>query len=114
MSLPFDLRDQLTLPVLCSPMFIVSGPELVYAQCVSGVIGSFPALNARPQPVLDEWLTRLTADLSAYKQANPTAKVAPFAVNQIVHKTNERLEEDFDVTERHKVPFIITSLRAPT
>ncbi len=114
MSISFDLRDQLTLPVLCSPMFIVSGPELVYAQCVSGVIGSFPALNARPQPVLDEWLTKLTVDLAAYKQANPTARVAPFAVNQIVHKSNERLEEDFDVIERHNVPFIITSLRAPT
>jgi nitronate monooxygenase len=113
MSISFDLRGQLALPVLCAPMFIVSVPELVYAQCISGVIGSFPALNARPQPALDDWLTRLTADLAAYKQANPAAKVAPFAVNQIVHKTNDRLEEDFVVIERHKVPLVITSLRAP-
>ena len=95
-------------------MFIVSGPKLVFAQCVNGIIGSFPALNARPQPQFDEWLTKLNADLAAYKQEHPERKVAPYAVNQIVHKSNERLEDDFSVIEKHQVPFIITSLRAPT
>jgi nitronate monooxygenase len=113
MSLPTQFQNRLTLPVLCSPMFIVSTPELVFAQCTSGVIGSFPALNARPQSLLDEWLSKLDADLLAYGASNPGAKVAPFAVNQIVHKTNERLEADFDVLEKHKVPLVITSLRAP-
>lgn len=113
MPLPSMLRDKLTLPVLCSPMFIVSGPELVIAQCRNGIIGSFPALNARPQSLLNEWLTRIETELSAYKLANPKAKVAPYAVNQIVHKSNARLDEDFDVLEKHKVPLVITSLRAP-
>jgi nitronate monooxygenase len=94
-------------------MFIVSGPELVFAQCANGVIGSFPALNARPQPVLDEWLTKLAAGLIVYREAHPAAKVAPLAVNQIVHKSNERLDADFDVLEKHRVPMVITSLRAP-
>jgi nitronate monooxygenase len=113
MPLPTLLQDSLRLPVLCSPMFIVSGPELVFAQCVNGVIGSFPALNARPQPVLDEWLTKLAADLAGFRLAHPDAKVAPLAVNQIVHKSNERLDADFDVLEKHRVPIVITSLRAP-
>ena len=113
MSLPSQFQNRLTLPVLCSPMFIVSTPELVFEQCTSGVIGSFPALNARPQSLLDQWLTKLQADLQTYGEQNPGAKVAPFAVNQIVHKTNERLEADFDVLEKHRVPLIITSLRAP-
>jgi nitronate monooxygenase len=113
MPLPTLLQDSLCLPVLCSPMFIVSGPELVFAQCINGVIGSFPALNARPQPVLDEWLTKLAADLAGFRHAHPDAKVAPLAVNQIVHKTNERLDADFDVLEKHRVPIVITSLRAP-
>jgi nitronate monooxygenase len=113
MALPTLLQNSLCLPVLCSPMFIVSGPELVFAQCANGVIGSFPALNARPQPVLDEWLTRLSADLTAHRAAHPEAKVAPLAVNQIVHKSNERLDADFDVLEKHRVPIVITSLRAP-
>jgi nitronate monooxygenase len=113
MPLPTLLQDTLTLPVLCSPMFIVSTPALVFAQCANGVIGSFPALNARPQSLLDEWLTKLAADLAAYRALRPGAKVAPFAVNQIVHKSNERLDADFDVLEKHKVPMIITSLRAP-
>jgi nitronate monooxygenase len=113
MPLPTLLQNTLALPVLCSPMFIVSTPTLVSAQCVNGLIGSFPALNARPQSTLDEWLTTLAADLAAYRANHPGAKVAPFAVNQIVHKSNERLDADFDVLERHKVPMIITSLRAP-
>jgi nitronate monooxygenase len=113
MPLPPLLQHKLTLPVLCSPMFIVSTPPLVLAQCMSGVIGSFPALNARPQPVLDEWLTRLEGDLATRRASNAGATVAPFAVNQIIHATNERLDADFDILERHKVPIIITSLRAP-
>jgi len=113
MHLPPLLQNTLSLPVLCSPMFIVSTPPLVLAQCVNGLIGSFPALNARPQSMLDEWLSKLRADLSEYRDSHPGAKVAPFAVNQIVHKTNARLDADFDVLERHKVPMVITSLRAP-
>jgi nitronate monooxygenase len=113
MPLPTLLQDTLQLPVLCSPMFIVSTPALVLAQCTNGLIGSFPALNARPQSMLDEWLTKLSVDLAAYGAEHPDAKVAPFAVNQIVHKSNERLDADFDVLEKHKVPMIITSLRAP-
>src|ERR1700736_3268631 len=107
------LQNTLSLPVLCSPMFIVSTPPLILAQCVNGLIGSFPALNARPQSMLDDWLSKLQGDLSEYRDSHPGAKVAPFAVNQIVHKTNARLDADFDVLERHKVPMVITSLRAP-
>lgn len=113
MHFPVLLQDRLSLPVLCAPMFIVSTPPLVFAQCINGVIGSFPALNARPQPALDDWLTGLSTDLAAYRERNPHAKVAPFAVNQIVHKSNSRLDADFDVLERHRVPIVITSLRAP-
>jgi nitronate monooxygenase len=113
MNLPPLLQNALSLPVLCSPMFIVSTPPLVLAQCVNGLIGSFPALNARPQPMLDDWLSKLRGDLSVYRDAHPGAKVGPFAVNQIVHKSNARLDADFDVLERHRVPMVITSLRAP-
>lgn len=113
MTFPLFLEDQLSLPVLCSPMFIVSTPALVFAQCASGIMGSFPALNARGEGVLDEWLTGLETRLAAYRSAHPDRKVAPFAVNQIVHKTNLRLDADFDVLEKHRVPLIITSLRAP-
>jgi nitronate monooxygenase len=113
MHLPPLLQNTLSLPVLCSPMFIVSTPPLVLAQCVNGLIGSFPALNARPQSMLDDWLSKLRGDLSEYRDSHPGAKVAPFAVNQIVHKSNARLDADFDVLERHKVPMVITSLRAP-
>ncbi len=109
-----SLTARLTLPVLCSPMFIVSTPPLVLAQCVSGIIGSFPALNARGDGVLDEWLTTLERQLQACRLANPGKKVAPFAVNQIVHTSNARLDADFEVLEQHKVPLVITSLRAPT
>jgi nitronate monooxygenase len=114
MSLPQDLRTQLRLPVLSAPMFVVSGPELVIEQCKAGVIGSFPALNARPQEELDKWLTRIETELAQYARDNPAKKVAPFAVNLIVNKANKRLEQDTEVVLAHKVPIVITSLSAPT
>ena len=113
MSLPPLLRDNLRLPVIGSPMFIVSTPELVLAQCKAGVVGSFPALNARPAEMLEQWLERITAELAEYKAANPDKKVAPFAVNQIVHASNDRLQHDIEMCTRYKVPITITSLRAP-
>lgn len=113
MSLAERLRSQLSLPVIAAPMFIVSNPTLVIAQCTSGVIGSFPALNARPAEKLDEWLTTIEDGLAAYRREHPDAKVAPFAVNQIIHQSNDRLEHDLDACVRHRVPMIITSLRAP-
>lgn len=113
MSLPPLLRDTLRLPVIGAPMFIVSTPELVLAQCLAGVVGSFPALNARPPEVLDEWLTRIDSTLAARRAAQPDAKVAPFAVNQIVHASNTRLQHDLDLCVKHRVPIMITSLRAP-
>ena len=113
MSMPPLLQDSLRLPVIGAPMFIVSNPELVLAQCTAGIVGSFPALNARPEPVLEEWLQRLTADLAAFKAAYPERKVAPFAVNQIVHASNTRLQHDVDLCVKHRVPIMITSLRAP-
>ena len=110
MSLPAMLQN-LRLPVICAPMFIVSSPALVAAQCKSGVVGSFPALNARGEGALDQWLTDLQADLAADQAAggNP----APFAVNQIVHASNSRLAEDIQVCLQHQVPIFITSLQAP-
>ncbi|MFN3565076.1 MAG: NAD(P)H-dependent flavin oxidoreductase, partial [Burkholderiaceae bacterium] len=94
-------------------MFIVSGPELVIEQCKAGIVGSFPALNARPAHVLEEWLARITAELDAYRRAHPERKVAPFAVNQIVHSSNDRLQHDLDLAVKYRVPIQITSLRAP-
>lgn len=114
MPLPAHIRDRLRLPVLAAPMFIVSGPELVIEQCKAGVIGSFPALNARPQEELDKWLTRIEAELAQYQRAHPARKVAPFAVNLIMNKANARLAEDLEVVLKHKVPIVITSLSAPT
>ena len=113
MSLPAVLQGNLSLPVICSPLFIISNPDLVIAQCKAGVVGSFPALNARPAEVLDEWLQRITSELAEYQAANPEAKVAPFAVNQIVHSSNDRLQHDVELCVKYKVPIIITSLRAP-
>jgi len=104
--------DRLRLPVIGSPLFIVSGPELVIAQCKAGIIGSFPALNARPSGVLDEWLHRITEELAAHNRAHPDRPAAPFAVNQIVHKSNTRLDEDMAVCEKWQVPMVITSLGA--
>jgi nitronate monooxygenase len=112
MAMPAVLQN-LALPVIGSPMFIASGPELVKAQCKAGIVGAFPALNARPAELLDTWLTEMQADLAAYKQANPDAIVGPIAVNQIVHQSNDRLAHDVEVCVRHRVPIIISSLRAP-
>ncbi|NBR79859.1 MAG: nitronate monooxygenase [Alphaproteobacteria bacterium] len=113
MALPEFLENNLRVPVVGSPLFLVSGPELVIAQCKAGIIGSFPALNARPAEVLDEWLTRINDELAAYKAANPDKIVAPYAVNQICHSSNDRLMVDMETCVKHKVPIIITSLRPP-
>ena len=112
MTLPPVLQD-LSLPVIASPMFIASGPALVAAQCKAGIVGSFPALNARPAELLDTWLTDLQRELAEYQDANPGAKVGPIAVNQIVHASNDRLAHDVEVCVKHQVPIIISSLRAP-
>lgn len=112
MALPAALQN-LSLPVIASPMFIASGPAMVAAQCKAGIVGSFPALNARPAEMLNTWLTDIQAELAAFKQANPGAKVGPIAVNQIVHQSNDRLEQDVAVCVEHKIPIIISSLRAP-
>jgi nitronate monooxygenase len=112
MTLPAVLQN-LTLPLIASPMFIASGPALVAAQCKAGIVGSFPALNARPAELLDTWLTDLQAELADYQKANPAARIGPIAVNQIVHQSNDRLAHDVDVCVRHQVPIIISSLRAP-
>lgn len=112
MALPVALQN-LSLPVIGSPMFIASGPALVAAQCKAGIVGAFPALNARPAELLDTWLTGLQAELAAYQAANPGARVGPIAVNQIVHQSNDRLAHDVEVCVRHQVPIIISSLRAP-
>jgi nitronate monooxygenase len=112
MALPPILRDRLRLPAIASPLFIISGPDLVIAQCKAGIVGSFPSLNARPISLLDEWLDRITSELAAWDKANPDLPSAPFAVNQIVHKTNNRLDEDLALCEKYKAPIIITSLGA--
>ncbi|MEO1968036.1 MAG: nitronate monooxygenase family protein [Sphingomonadaceae bacterium] len=104
--------DRLRLPVIGSPLFIVSGPELVIAQCKAGIVGSFPALNARPQSELDEWLHRITEELSQHNRDNPDRPAAPFAVNQIVHRTNDRLDADMATCAKWQVPMLITSLGA--
>ena len=111
MSVPSVLSN-LRLPVIGSPLFIISNPELVIAQCKAGVVGSFPSLNARPISQLDEWLDQITSELAAYDKANPDRPSAPFAVNQIVHKTNNRLDEDIELCVKYKAPLIITSLGA--
>jgi nitronate monooxygenase len=113
MPLPAQFRGRLSLPVIASPMFIASTPELVIEQCKAGIVGAFPALNARPQSLLDEWLTRIREELDGFAAANPGRPVAPFAVNQIAHASNERLEQDVAACVRHRVPLVITSLRPP-
>ncbi|WP_333586331.1 NAD(P)H-dependent flavin oxidoreductase [Phenylobacterium sp.] len=112
MALPPILRDRLRLPVIASPLFIISNPDLVIAQCKAGIVGSFPALNARPASQLDEWLAQITEELADWDAKNPDRPSAPFAVNQIVHKTNDRLEHDVEMAAKYKVPIIITSLGA--
>src|SRR6267142_5287253 len=114
MPLPSILQDRLRLPVIGAPMFIVSTPALVMAQCKAGIVGSFPALNARPASQLDEWLAEITEALAAYDKANPNHPAAPFAINQIVHKSNDRLQHDMELCAKYKVPIIITSLGART
>jgi len=112
MSLPNILRDKLRLPVVGAPLFIISHPALVIAQCKAGIVGAFPALNARPVSQLDEWLHEITEALAAHDRAHPERPAAPFAVNQIVHKSNARLEEDMALTVKWKAPIVITSLGA--
>lgn len=107
-----QLKEQLRIPVIGSPMFIVSTPKLVIEQCKAGIVGSMPALNARPSSQLDEWLAEITETLDAYNKQNPERPAAPFAINQIVHRSNERLEEDMALCQKYKVPIIITSLGA--
>ena len=106
------ILQNLPFPVIGSPLFIISNPKLVIAQCIAGVIGSMPALNARPAAQLEDWLAEITETLAAHDQANPNNKAAPFAINQIVHKSNDRLEHDMQVCEKYKVPIVITSLGA--
>ncbi|MBT4386001.1 MAG: nitronate monooxygenase [Betaproteobacteria bacterium] len=112
MAIPDIMRGKLRIPVVAAPLFIISNPDLVIAQCKAGIIGSFPSLNARPIEVLDEWLQRITNELAAYDQANPDNPSAPFAVNQIVHRSNDRLDQDMDLCEKYQVPIVITSLGA--
>ncbi len=112
MALPPILSERLRIPVIGSPLFIVSGPELVIAQCKAGIVGSFPALNARPVSQLDEWLAQITEELADWDRKNPERLSAPFAVNQIVHKTNNRLEQDVELAVKYRVPVTITSLGA--
>ncbi|WP_395693607.1 NAD(P)H-dependent flavin oxidoreductase [Piscinibacter sp.] len=113
MSLP-PLLAKLPLPVIGSPLFIISNPKLVIEQCKAGIVGSMPALNARPAEQLDEWLAEITETLAAHDRANPDKPAAPFAINQIVHKTNDRLEHDMAICAKYKVPIVITSLGART
>ena len=112
MALPPILKDTLRIPVIGSPLFIISNPDLVIAQCKAGIVGSFPALNARPEPVLDEWLQRVNDELDRHNQENPDNPAAPYAVNQIVHGSNARLEYDMEMCVKHKAPIVITSLGA--
>jgi nitronate monooxygenase len=113
MPIPSILLNRLRLPVIGAPLFIVSTPQLVIAQCKAGIVGSFPALNARPAAQLDDWLSQITEELAAHARAHPHVAVAPFAVNQIVHASNDRLEHDLALCVKHRVPIVITSLRPP-
>jgi nitronate monooxygenase len=110
--LPGALAKPLSVPVIGAPLFIISNPDLILAQCKAGVVGSFPSLNARPLSLLDEWLARITEELAAWDRAHPERPSAPFAVNQIVHKTNDRLEQDLELCVKYKAPIVITSLGA--
>ena len=112
MALPDILKGKLSIPVVAAPLFIISTPDLVIAQCKAGIVGSFPSLNARPIEMLDEWLDRITTELAEYDAQNPDKPSAPFAVNQIVHKSNNRLDQDVALCKKYKVPIVITSLGA--
>ncbi|WP_339741342.1 nitronate monooxygenase family protein [uncultured Maricaulis sp.] len=112
MAEPDILKGRLRLPVIGAPLFIISNPDLVIAQCKAGIVGSFPSLNARPISQLDEWLDQITSELDSYNRANPDKPAAPFAVNQIVHRSNGRLQEDLALCEKYKAPIVITSLGA--
>ncbi|MEG2630853.1 MAG: nitronate monooxygenase, partial [Comamonas sp.] len=112
MALPSTLKDKLRLPLIAAPLFIISTPDLVIAQCKAGIVGSFPALNARPADQLEVWLERITSELAEYDRQHPDQPSAPFAVNQIVHKSNDRLDHDMEVCARFKVPIVISSLGA--
>ncbi len=112
MSLP-PLLSQLSIPVIGAPLFIIAQPDLVIAQCKAGIVGAFPALNARPPEVLDDWLTRIKSELQQAKIDHPDRPIAPYAVNQIVHQSNDRLQQDVDLCVKHQVPIVITSLRPP-
>ena len=112
MTLPTMLKGRLRLPVIAAPLFIISNPALVIAQCKAGIVGSFPALNARPAAQLDEWLAEIQEALAAHDAAHPDHPAAPFAVNQIVHRSNDRLEADLALCVKHKVPLVIPSLGA--
>ncbi|MEK9720632.1 MAG: nitronate monooxygenase, partial [Quisquiliibacterium sp.] len=114
MSLPAILRERLRLPAVAAPLFIISNPDLVIAQCKAGVVGSFPALNARPAEMLEQWLQRIIAEIAEHDRTHPGTPCAPFAVNQIVHKSNDRLEHDLALCVKYKVPIVITSLGART
>ena len=113
MPIPDSIKDNISIPVIGAPLFLISVPDLVIAQCKAGIIGSFPALNARPQHVLEEWIVRIKTELKEYQEQNPEKKVAPFAVNQICHGSNDRLQGDMEICVKHEVPIIITSLRPP-
>ena len=113
MPIPNSIKDNISIPVIGAPLFLISVPDLVIAQCKAGIIGSFPALNARPQHVLEEWIVRIKTELKEYQEQNPDKKVAPFAVNQICHGSNDRLQGDMEICVKYEVPIIITSLRPP-
>jgi nitronate monooxygenase len=113
MSIPDIFKGNLSLPVICAPMFLVSSPKLVISACKNGVVGTFPALNTRPQELLDDWLTQIKTELDEFKKENPDKPVAPFAVNEVVHPSNTRLEADHALVRKHKVPFVITSQGNP-
>ena len=113
MPIPDSIKNNISIPVIGAPLFLISVPDLVIAQCKAGIIGSFPALNARPQHVLEEWIVRIKTELKEYQEQNPDKKVAPFAVNQICHGSNDRLQGDMEICVKHEVPIIITSLRPP-
>ena len=113
MPIPDSIKNNISIPVIGAPLFLISVPDLVIAQCKAGIIGSFPALNARPQHVLEEWIVRIKTELKDYQEQNPDKKVAPFAVNQICHGSNDRLQGDMEICVKQEVPIIITSLRPP-